>query len=99
MCLQQICILDPTSQNSQSVFSTYRKQICILNPYRAERLICFRDNKKGISTIRHLVAWIVEIPLFLGIFTLYLLTRDINTTVSTCTVPGNMSTGAMALSS
>ena len=35
---------------------------------------------------------IVEIPLFLGIFALYLLTRDINTTVSTCRVPGNIST-------
>lgn len=37
----------------------------------------------AIFEFHHKVVIVVEIPLFLGIFALYLLTLDINTTVST----------------
>ena len=37
----------------------------------------------AIFEFHHKVVIVVEIPLFLGIFSLYLLTLDINTTVST----------------
>lgn len=86
--LQPICIPD--------------KVICILNlpkanlysqPSSNRAVDLFPKQQKGTSAIRHLLARIVEIPLFLGIFALYLLTRDIKHTVSTWQVCGNWSNG------
>ena len=53
----------------------------------------------AIFEFHHKVVIVVEIPLFLGIFALYLLTLDINTTVSTWLVRGNISRAAAVLSS
>lgn len=80
-----------------------KQLICILNlpkanlysrPSSNRAVDLFPKQQKGISTVRQLLAQIVENPLFLGIFALYLLTRDINTTVSTCNswaIPQNLS--------
>lgn len=46
------------------LYTMYLQPICILTPPPTGQLICFRDNKKGISAIRQLLAWIVEIPFF-----------------------------------
>lgn len=50
----------------------------------------------AIFEFHHKVVIVVEIPLFLGIFALYLLTLDINTTLSTWVVLGNMSSAVAA---